>query len=122
VLSSNGDARRDRWLLVLSGTRNALLLLVFLLVVSFFRSDLAAVFLRRTSIAVAVAAIIFGLLWLIWQRSGMAVYQRQVAARIRQGAQTSYNFRAAVNGLTAFVFTLVGSIVIGVYAADALGL
>lgn len=122
MLNSDGDKRRDRWLLVLSGTRNALVLLIFLLVVSFFRSDLAGVFLRRTIIAVAVAAVIFGLLWLLWQRNGMAAYQKEVGARIRSGAQTAYNFQAVINGWTAFIFTLVGSIVAGVYAADALGM
>lgn len=122
MLTSGGDTRRDRWLLVLSGTRNALLLLIFLLIISFFRSDLSGVFLRRTIIAVVVAALLFGLLWLVWQRSGMAEYQRQVLARIRQGAQTTYNFRAVMNGWTAFICTFVGSILIGVYAASALGI
>jgi hypothetical protein len=113
MLVSGGDERRDKWLLVLRGSRNALLLITLLLLISFFRADQQA-FLRRTIFAEVAAMLIFGIIWLIWQRSGMAVYQQRVRARIRQGAATDYNYRAALNGWLAFIITMTGSIAIAV--------
>ncbi|PZS02509.1 MAG: hypothetical protein DLM69_03960 [Candidatus Chloroheliales bacterium] len=113
MLVSGGDEGRDKWLLVLRGSRNALLLISLLLVVSFFRADQQG-FLRRTIFAEVAAMLIFGVVWLIWQRSGMALYQQRARARTLQGATADYNYRAALNGWLAFILTMTGSIAIAV--------
>lgn len=118
MLVSGGDQRRDRWLLVLSGARNGLLLITLLLVFSFFRAG-GQEFLRRTIFAEVAAMLIFGVIWLLWQRSGMALYQQRARIRARQGAAPDYNYRAVLTGWLAFIFTMVGSIVIAVLVSLA---
>ncbi len=113
MLVSGGDEQRDKWLLILSGSRNALLLITLLLVVSFFRTG-GQEFLRRTIFAEVAAMLIYGIIWLLWQRSEMPAYQKHVRARTLAGAPSEYNYRARLNGWLAFIFTMTGAIAIAV--------
>jgi hypothetical protein len=118
MLVSGGDEQRDKWLLILSGSRNALLFITLLLAVSFFRAG-GQEFLRRTIFAEVAAMLIFGGIWLLWQRSGMNIYQQRARQRAKQGAIADYNYRAVLNGWLAFIFTMTGSIAIAVLASIA---
>ncbi len=113
MLVSGGDTQRDKWLLILSGARNALLLITLLLIVTFFRADAQAL-LRRTIFAEVAAMIIYGVIWLLWQRSEMPAYQQRVRTLTQAGAPAEYNYRARLNGFLAFVFTMTGAIAISV--------
>ena len=118
MLVSGGDEQRDKWLMILSGSRNALLLITVLLVASFFRAG-GQELLRRTIFAEVAAMLIFGVIWLLWQRSGMPAYQQQARARALAGVPAEYNYQARLNGFIAFIVTLVGAIAIAVLISIA---
>ncbi len=118
MLVSGGDAQRDKWLMILSGSRNALLLITLLLVASFFRTG-GQELLHRTIVAEVAAMLIFGVIWLLWQRSEMPAYQQRVRARTLAGAAAEYNYRARLNGFLAFIFTMIGAIAVAVLISIA---